>query len=292
MKQDRCDREGFIEVPGGRVWYRIAGAECAGVPLLVVHGGPGATHDYLEPLAALADERPVVFYDQLGSGSSDCTDDPALWTVEHFVEELGCVRAALGPDRLWLLGQSWGAALAVEYVLRVGSQGVAGLVLSGAMLSAQRWEADQRVNLAALPEPFRRAIEEGEARRDYEAPAFQEAMMAYYRRHVCRLDPWPDCLVRTFERMAPAIYHHMWGASEFTVTGTLAGYDVTGRLGAIDVPTLFTCGRYDEASPDATAWYRILLPGSEMIVFEEASHEHHLEREGEYLTAVRAFLHR
>ena len=116
MKQD----EGYINVPGGRVWYRSVGPDSGSegrTPLLCLHGGPGFTHNYLEPLEALADQRRVVFYDQLGCGRSDRPDDETLWTVERFVEELVQVRAALGLDRLHLFGSSWGGMLAMQYVL-------------------------------------------------------------------------------------------------------------------------------------------------------------------------------
>jgi proline iminopeptidase len=113
----QVNTEGTISVPGGRVWYRIVGGGAAGTPLLVLHGGPGAPHDYLENLIALADERPVVFYDQLGCGRSERPDDPSLWRVERFVAELAAVLQTLGLSRVNLLGQSWGTMLAVEYLL-------------------------------------------------------------------------------------------------------------------------------------------------------------------------------
>lgn len=107
-------QEGYIQVPGGKVWYRIVGADRSGIPLLTIHGGPGAPHDYLEPLESLADERPVIFYDQLGCGFSDKPDDTTLWTVQRFTDELQAVRTALNLDRVNLLGTSWGTMLSVE----------------------------------------------------------------------------------------------------------------------------------------------------------------------------------
>lgn len=285
-------REATVTVPGGKVWTGTVGSGTPGIPLLVLHGGPGAPHDYLEPLQALADQRPVVFYDQLGCGSSDRPDDPALWTVERFVEELVRVRAALHLERVHILGSSWGTMLAVEYMLARRPDGVAGLVLSGPCLSASRFTADVRAYLQALPEPVRRTILEKEAYEDFESPEYQEAMTAFYRKHVCRVEPWPDCLVRTIEKMGQAVYRHMWGPSEFTVTGTLKNFERVERLAEIRVPALFTCGRFDEATPEATAWYRDSLPGSEMAVFEDASHEHHLEKPEAYLQTVRDFLRR
>lgn len=285
-------REGRIEVPGGRVWYRLVNPGAPGVPLLALHGGPGAAHDYLAPIERLADERPVAFYDQLGGGNSERPDDCSLWTLERFVVELARVREALGLRRVHLLGQSWGAMLAVEYMLAGGAAGVSSLVLSGPCLSASRWAADQGRNLAAMPAPVRDAVLACEASGDFSSPRYRDAVTAYYRRHLCRLDPWPECLTRTFEKMGTAVYERMWGPSEFTVRGTLRGYERAGDLGKLALPALFTCGRHDEATPETVAFYRRSLPGAEFAVFEDASHSHHIEKPAEYLAAVRDFLRR
>lgn len=114
--------------------------------------------------------------------------------------------------------------------------------------------------------------------------------MTYYSIHMCRLDPSPDCMNRTMEKMGYEVYEQMWGPSEFTITGTLKGYERADRLKEISVPTLFTCGRYDEATPSTTAYYHSLLPGSEIAIFEDASHQHHLEKAEEYLKVVRNFI--
>lgn len=287
---DAC--EGYIDVTGGRVWFRVVGAESPGTPILVLHGGPGVPHDYLEPLAALADERPVVFYDQLGCGNSDQPDDPTLWTVERYVAEVGEVRDALGLERVHLLGQSWGGALATSYVLSEEPDGVESLILSAPLLDTERWVADQRTNLAAFPEEMQEAVREAEATGNFDSPEYQEAMTTYYSRHLCRLSPWPECLNRAFERMALPVYLQMWGPSEFTCTGTLRTFSVADRLGEVPVPVLFTCGEHDEASPATMAYFQSLVPGSELEVFEGASHGHHLEETDAYLAAVREFLRR
>ncbi|OGV72527.1 MAG: hypothetical protein A3K19_32840 [Lentisphaerae bacterium RIFOXYB12_FULL_65_16] len=285
-------KEGFISVPGGKVWYRIVGADKKGTPLLTLHGGPGAPHDYLEPLEALADERPVVFYDQLGCGKSERPSDKSLWTAERFVEELVQVRSALGLERVHITGQSWGTMLAVDYMLTRKPTGVESLILSGPALSAPRFIADQQAYLEKMPETVRQTIRDCEARKDFASPQYQEAMMAYYRRHVCRLEPWPDCINRAFAGLGLEVYGHMWGPSEFTCTGTLANYDRTDRLKEIRIPVLFTCGEFDEATPATSAFYKSCLPGSELLVLKDASHMHPIEKPAEYLAAVRDFLRR
>lgn len=287
---DAC--EGFIAVTGGRIWYRMHGRGQPGLPLLVVHGGPGASHDYLEPLAALADARPVILYDQLGCGRADPCSEPGLWTVERYAAELEQIRQGLGLRQWHVLGQSWGTVLAVEHALSIGVPPPASLVLSGPMLQAARWECDQRRHIAALPSELQQVIRQAEAAGDYDAPAYQNAMLAYYRRYVCRLKEWPDCLERTFAKVNANLYRHMWGPSEFTVTGTLKQYDACGRLSAIACPVMLTCGEHDEASPATTRYFASRIAGAECRVFAGASHEHHLEKPAEYLAVVRDFLAR
>lgn len=284
--------EGFIAVTGGKVWYRLAGAGRPGAPLMVLHGGPGAPHDYLEPLEALAGERPVVFYDQLGCGNSERPEDPGLWTLARFVTELDQVRAALGFDRVHLLGQSWGAMLAVEYLLAQGRDRVRSLTLSAPYLSSPRWRDDTRAMVAALPAAERQAIEACEAAADYDNPAYLAAVDVFYRRHLCRLDPWPECMERAFAKMGVPVYNLMWGPSEFTMTGRLAQADLTGRLGEIAVPTLYTCGEFDEAAPASMGLYAGLTPGARAEVLAGASHMHHLEQPARYLELVAGFLRR
>jgi proline iminopeptidase len=283
------DPEGTVSVPGGWIWYRITGAGAPGVPLLVLHGGPGAPHYYLENLAALADERPVIFYDQLGCGRSERPDDPSLWRVERFVAEIAALRKALGLSRVNLLGQSWGAMLAVEYLLG-GASGVEQLVLSAPLLSSPLWIADQRLLLKEMTPEIQKTVANAELEGNFECPAYQDAMAAYYKRYLCRLDPWPDSLERTFTEMGMQVYLTMWGPSEFTCTGNLRQADLTLRLPEIRVPTLLTCGRYDEATPATVELFRRLIPEARIEVFEDASHSHHLEQPDRYLSTVRAFL--
>lgn len=285
-------REGFIDVPGGRVWFRTVGEGIGKTPLLILHGGPGVPHDYLEPLEAIGDERPVIFYDQLGCGNSDLPGEISLWTLARFVEELQAVRNAFDLQQVHILGQSWGSMLAVEYLLEKRPDGISGLVFSGPCLSVSRFLADQREWLSMMPRDIQRTIEDKERSRDFESPAYQEAMMAYYRRHVCRLQPWPDCLNRAMDKFGHSVYRHMWGPSEFTMTGALRDYERMDRLRELKAPILYTCGRYDEATPEATALYHSLSARSEMVIFEDASHSHHLEKTQKYLEVLRDFLDR
>ena len=291
MSESDCHaREGYVAVPGGRIWYRVVGLG-PGVPLLTLHGGPGDPHDYLEPLEALGDERPVVFYDQLGCGKSDRPDDPALWRVERFVDELRLVRKELGLERVHILGHSWGSMLATDYAL-TRPAGLLSLVLVSPPLSIPRWLADLARYRRELPTGIQRALDRHEAAGTTDSPEYLAATMQFYRRHLCRLHPWPDELTKSATDAGLAVYHAMWGPTEFFMTGVLKDYDRTDRLHEISVPTLFACGRYDEATPEATAWYQSLLPGSEMVVFERSAHMPMLEERERFVDVVGRFLRR
>lgn len=278
----------FVDVPGGRIAVRrISGG--GGTPLLVLHGGPGMASDYLEPLAALAKERPVVFYDQLGCGRSDRPRDPSLWRVDRFVEEVRRVREALDLSSVVLLGHSWGGCLAATYAL-TGPSGLAGLILASPLLSTDRWLEDAAVLRAELPPEVRAVLDRHEAMGSTDCPEYLAAALAFYKRHLCRLDPWPEALERTWGNMGTEVYVSMWGPTEFNATGSLRGYDLTSDLPRISVPTLFTCGRHDEARPATVEGFRDLVPGATLAVFEQSSHTPHLEEPERYLEVVGSFL--
>jgi len=283
-------REGRVKVTGGRIWYRVVGGGEA-VPLVTVHGGPGGTHDYLEPLQALADERPVVFYDQLGAGKSDAPDDVSLWTNDRMIEELGQLLDALDLPRLHLLGQSWGTIVAAEYALKRPDR-LASVVLADPCLSIPRYAAGTMALRAALPAEVRATLDRQEAAGTTDSAEYEAAAMEFNRRHLCRLDPWPEPLTRAFVQLNQVIYEHMQGPNEFTITGTEKDYDATPRLGELAVPTLFLCGRHDETRPEETSWYHSLVPGAELVVFEHSSHVPHLEEPERFLQVLRDFLNR
>lgn len=282
--------EGYVQAPGGRVWYRIVGeGRAESMPLLLLHGGPGFTSEYLDSLEALSDERPVVRYDQLGCGRSDRPDDPSLWNVARFVEELGDVRRELGLERVHILGQSWGSMLAVDYML-TRPEGVASLILASPPLSIPRWVEDTQRLLDQLGPDVRHALEWHEKEGFTGCPEYQAAVLEVYRNYLCRMHPWPLALERALAGASFEVYNAMWGPNEFSVTGCLADYERSDRLGEIDLPTLLTCGRYDEATPEATALFQSLIPGSRMVVFEESAHLSHLEEADKYVVLVRDFL--
>jgi proline iminopeptidase len=287
-------QEGYIPVTGGRVWYRSVGTG-SGIPLLTLHGGPGASSGYFEPLTALADERSVFLYDQLGGGKSDHPDNPHLWVLDRFVEELVQVRTALDLTRFHLLGHSWGTMLAIEYALHQ-PVGLVSLILAGPVMSALRYAQDANSLKRELPNEMQEAIEQHEAAGTTDAPEYQAASVEWMRRHLCRNESILEGFLKGMSDPASGInlqvYNTMQGPSEHSFTGNLKDFNRTARLSEIKVPTLFTCGRYDECTPGATEWYQSLLPGSEMVVFEQSAHMVHLEEPERYVQTVRDFLHK
>jgi proline-specific peptidase len=288
--------EGFIPFRGYKVWYGISGdeEEKGKLPLLCLHGGPGASHDYLTPLSALTNTgRRVIFYDQLGSGRSDHPDNPDLWTVELYVEEVGVVREALGLDRIHLLGQSWGGQLAMEYTL-TKPPGLESLILADSLADMSQWISEANRLRAQLPLEIQEVMQKHESNGTTDDPAYEEAGMEFYRRHMCRLEVWPDIVVKTFENLAeyPQVYNTMWGPNEFNVTGTLKDWNIVDRLREIDIPTLVLSGRHDESTPAINETIHKGIKGSEWVIFENSAHMPHIEEPERYLSVLNDFLER
>lgn len=283
--------EQVITTPHGRLWVKIYGQDKSCTPLLVLHGGPGGLSMPRE-ICDLADKRPVIFYDQLGCGRSDRRADTGCFTVEHYVKELAELQKTLGLNRFHILAQSWGAMLAVAYALQLQPEGLLSLVLCGPLLSTPLWERDQQQYVKCLPPDSVRIIEDAEQQNRYDGEDYQRVMIDYYRRHLCRLNPWPEDLLEAFAQINMEVYMTMWGPSEFTTTGTLKGADLLPCLPAIKQPVLLVCGEHDEASPATVQIYRDAFPRGEMAVIPNASHCHHLEQPEIFRAIVREFLDR
>jgi proline-specific peptidase len=289
-----ASQEGFIPFHGYRTWYRIVGdhEDEGKFPLLCLHGGPGIAHDYLEPLEAIEETgRRVIFYDQLGCGNSDRPHDPSLWNVDLFVQEVDAVREALDLQEIHLFGQSWGGFLAQEYMLTKPS-GVKSLILSNSAASTQRWIEEANLLRAELPEKTRQILQEHEDAGTLDHPDYVLATEVYYRRHLCRLMPWPECLERALNGLSqdPEVYNIMWGPTEFTCTGRLQNWNIEDRLSEIHVPTLIISGEYDESTPGINEVLHRRIPNSEWVLMEECSHTPHLEATEKYLNILKNFL--
>ena len=290
-------REGHIQFRDFNTWFRVVGGgeEPGKLPLLTPHGGPGAPHDYLESLEAMASTgRRVIFYDQLGCGKSGLPQPaPELWTISLFLEEIDAVRRFLGLDQVHVLGQSWGGMLGMEYALRQPA-GLMSLTVASSPASIPQWMAEANRLREDLPHTVQQTLLEHEAAETTDSLAYQDAMLVYYRRHVCRTDPWPEGVVRTFAKLEqnPEVYHTMWGPSEFHALGTLKDWTIIDRLGGIRVPTLITSGRYDEATPAIAETVHRAIAGSEWVMFEHSAHCAHVEEAYTYCKILASFLAR
>lgn len=267
-----------IQTPAGefRVWVERRG-DSPRIKLLLLHGGPGATHEYFEcleqPLRARGVE--LIYYDQLGSAHSDQPADPSLWTVERFVDEVEQVRAALGlgKDNFYLLGHSWGALLATEYALRHGEH-LKGLVISNMMMSIPDYNHYVDTVLARQMDPA--VVEEIrglEARGEQDNPRYMELLVRhFYPQHFCRLDPWPDAVNRAFGRINHQLYVLMQGPSEFGASGLLEHWDRKADLGRITAPTLVIAGTHDTMDPTHMRWVADQLPHGQFLLCPDGSH--------------------
>jgi L-proline amide hydrolase len=297
--------EGFAEFEGSRTWYRIEGdldVDADGpAPVVVLHGGPGGTHDGLTPLIGLARHgRAVVLYDQVGNGNSTHHRDRGteFWTVDLFVRELANLveHLAVG-DRYHLLGQSWGGCLAQEHALTQPT-GLRSLVLSNTAASYADYAFEANELRRGLPPDVETTLRAHEAAGTTDDPAYFEACMVFYRRHLCRLDPWPDDLVAAIAKLSqdPTVYHTMNGPSEFYVTGIAKTWSVLDRLHEISVPAFVISGEHDEATP---ALQTALVDGMrlagnevEQLIMADCSHLGMWEQPDVYLSAVDDWLRR
>ncbi len=281
--------QGFVDVPGGPVWYKIVGTG-PGIPVLALHGGPGGTSCGFTLLEPLGDQRPVVRYDQLGTGRSGRPDDLSLWTVEHFVEELHVLRMELGLEQMHLLGHSWGGSLAAAYVLEKGTDGISSVILSSPLLSTPLWVADANIQRSQLPEDVQRTLVEHEEAGTTDSEEYEAASEVYYERHMYageKPEPNPECASAPWSQF---VYEYMWGPQEFYATGTLVDFDVTDRLYEIDVPVLFLTGQFDEARPETVAGFQKLVPGSQFTIIMDAGHATLSKKPQEYRTILENFL--
>jgi proline iminopeptidase len=281
-------KEGFIEVKGGKIWYRIDG-EGDKTPVLLLHGGPGSSSFYLEPLKELSHDRPVIFLDQLGCGRSTRITDTTLMTIEQNIEQLEQVRKALKLDKFYLYGHSWGTMLGMDYYVKY-PKGIQGLIFSSPLFSTKIWTDDADTLIATLPEATQKAIWESERQKNYENEAYKEAMKVYYKAYVRRSDKSKSQQDTAAKFFGENVYNFMWGPSEFTATGNLLNYNRLKDLPKITVPTLLTAGEYDEARPSSVRYYTSLIPGAQFKEIPQAAHSTMMDNPKEYIGVLREFL--
>jgi len=289
-------REGIAPFGEWNTWYRITGDITADkAPLVVVHGGPGCTHDYVLALTAIAGTgRAVVHYDQLGGGRSTHLPDsgPDFWTVDLFLDELDNLLAALGiSPRYHLLGQSWGGMLGAEHAIRRPA-GLRSLTISNSPASMALWVSEADKLRAQLPLEVQETLTRHEKQGTTDDPEYAAATKVYYDLHVCRVVPNPPEVARTFELLNedPTVYHAMNGPNEFYCIGTLQDWSVVDRVSQIEAPTLLLSGRYDEATPATVQPFADSVPNVRWEIFEASSHMPFVEEPDRYMSVVADFL--
>lgn len=294
---------GTIDVDGGEVYYHLYGKDQAGTPLIFIHGGPGGNGACFFKQTALAEDRPVLIYNQLGSSGSSISEEYAtaeeaqeLLTIEHFVEELDTVIKHFEFDKFILVGRSWGTMLAVEYAAAKQPDGLKGIILNGPFLNVDQWIDDAERLIKTLPdgEAMWETILECESTGEY-TEEYNEINTIYSENFNSRIEGAFDGTPsepegREIEGFS--VYNYMWGPSEFSCTGTLQGHDSTKLLKDITVPILYISGEYDSGSPEAAFYYNSMTPNGEVCVLPGSAHNSSRERPEEFNAVVKAFAER
>lgn len=285
-------KEGYVNVSGGKIWYQIHTTKAAKdkTPIILLHGGPGVPHNYLLNLSKLSEQRPVIFYDQLGCGKSSLQGEHKhLWTLDRFVGELDALTKALDISQFHLLGQSWGGSLAIEYTL-AHPEKVKSLILASPVLSAPLWAKETKRLLRQLPQHVQDNIEKHEQLGTTDSTEYQDAMKLYSKMFLCRMESKSKDLQYSLDHVNHEIYFTMWGPSEFTVTGNLKNFDRINDISKLSMPILITCGRYDEATPESMEIARKKSNNARLVIFEKSAHVSHLEEQEAYFATLVGFL--
>ncbi len=279
------------------VWTKRIGNHPT-MKVLLLHGGPGATHEYLEAFDSFLPAAGIeyYYYDQLGSYYSDQPDEPELWDLPRFVEEVEQVRLGLGLDRenFFLYGQSWGGLLAIEYALKY-QQHLKGLIISNMMASIPAYnEYAETVLMPEMDTTVLAEIKAYEEAGDYENPRFMELLMGHhYVKHVLRMPAaeWPEPVNRSFEHINPSIYVLMQGPSELGASGRLVEWDRTADLGRIEVPTLVIGARFDTMDPAHMEWMASAVQNGRYLYCPEGSHLAPYDDQEVYFEGLVQFIH-
>ena len=281
--------EGYMPFKGFQTYYRICG-EGNDTPLILLHGGPGSTHNYFELLDALGDERPLIMYDQLGCGNSYLDSHPELWTKETWLEELVSLISYLKIERFHLLGQSWGGMLAIEYLLNHRQDNVASVILSSTLSSASLWSKEQHRLISFMSEEDQEAVYTAERTGNYDDPAYLAANARYMKLHCADIkDTDPECLTRA-KRSGTESYITAWGPNEYTPEGTLKDFEYTDRLSEIGVPALIISGTNDLCTPLTAKTLYDGIPDSRWELFPRCRHMVFAEENGKYISLLRAWM--
>lgn len=287
-------REGYMPFLEYKTYYRIVGKKTGNKkPLVLLHGGPGSTHNYFEVLDRLAEEdgRELVMYDQIGCGNSYVENRPDLWTADTWIAELKAIREHLGLDEIHLLGQSWGGMLLLDYVCNHKPEGLKSLILSSTLPASWMWGIEQHRMIKFLPKEMQEAIDKATSSGDYSDPAYVAAETEYMLRHAAGevTEESPECLRRKVQKGGEA-YLVGWGPNEFTPQGTLKDYDVTEQLKDIKEPALVISGGDDLCTPYIAKYMYDRIPNSQWELFRTCRHMCFVEDNDRYVELMKEWL--
>lgn len=285
--------EGYMPFMGHHTYYRTVGERTDKAPLILLHGGPGSTHNYFEVLDRVAEEdgRMLVMYDQIGCGNSYVDGRPELWKAETWVNELIALREHLGLDTCHLLGQSWGGMLLLTYICGYEHSGVKSGILSSTLPASWLWGIEQARMIKELPEEYQEAIKTATETGDYSSDIYQRAEEEYMLRHAAgKPDPdGPECLLRK-KRTGRESYVVGWGPNEYTPMGTLKDYDVIDKLKDIKEPCLVINGGNDLCTPYIAKVMYDNIPNSRWELFRECRHMCFVEDNDHYVEVLKEWL--
>ena len=285
--------EGYMPFMGHHTYYRTVGERTDKAPLILLHGGPGSTHNYFEVLDRVAEEdgRMLVMYDQIGCGNSYVDGRPELWKAETWVNELIALRKHLGLDTCHLLGQSWGGMLLLTYICGYEHSDVKSGILSSTLPASWLWGIEQARMIKELPEEYQEAIKTATETGDYSSDIYQRAEEEYMLRHAAgKPDPdGPECLLRK-KRTGRESYVVGWGPNEYTPMGTLKDYDVIDKLKDIKEPCLVINGGNDLCTPYIAKVMYDNIPNSRWELFRECRHMCFVEDNDHYVEVLKEWL--
>lgn len=285
--------EGYMPFQGFKTYYRIVGEKTEGKkPLVLLHGGPGSTHNYFEVLDDVAKSgRQVIMYDQIGCGKSFIEGHPELFTAETWIKELIELRKHLNLEEIHLLGQSWGGMMAIWYALEYKPKGVKSYILASTLPSAKLWEEEQKRRISYMDEPDKKVLLEAEKTGDYASEEYKLALAKFMEMYTAGkiTEDSPECLKRPKKSGAES-YRVGWGENEFSPTGTLAGYEFTNRLKEIEEPCLITSGARDLCSPFIAKTMYDRIANSKWELFQYSRHMSFVEENDKYIKVLNKWL--
>lgn len=275
---------------GYNVWTKRVGT--GPIKILLLHGGPGCTHEYFECFEDFfpKDQFQLIYYDQLGSHYSDQPDDPSLWTLDRFCSEVEEVRKALKLENFYLCGQSWGGLLAIEYALKYQKH-LKGLILSNITASVASYESYLDELRKQLPKEVQEDLAKFEKDSDFANAEYEKIMFEkVYTKYLCRLETWPEPLLRTFRHLNKQVYNTIQGPNEFIVVGNFKGWDRWKEISQIKTPTLLISGRFDTMNPKDIEKMGTLIPHSKVKICEKGSHLSMYDDQETYFKELHHFL--